>query len=996
MQVRRPVKTLARHIWFSLASFILATTAVHGQTIAGTVKDASGAVLPGVTVEASSPALIEKTRTVVTDGAGQYRIVSLSPGVYTVTFSLTGFNMFIREAIELTTDFTANVDAALRIGSLEESITVSGASPMVDLQSVTKQTVLTREVLDVLPTAHSIQAAGVLVPGVTTSSASSGGGRDVGGNTMLQQPGLNFRGTGQTIQRWDGFWLSNVQGTGTGGATSFYVNDSGAQELVYSTGADAIDMANPGLYVTMIPKDGGNTFRGTLFADFTHEPWSWSNLSDDLRARGITNVPKVIHISDFNPGLGGPVVRDKLWFYAAYRYQSLNSTIVDLYHDKNPAAHIYEEDLTQPARDNGTIPNTAVRLTWQASARDKVQFWFTNQNKKRHNFSLLTGHTPDARAIQTTPYAQATTLKWTRTQTSKLLFEAGMAAGHTLYIEHYKPHVGVCNLDECPASVYAITDIANGKSYSAYPPGYSEHGGDMQNGRISTTYVTGSHTATAGFMLGHGVSPNPVRNSGDLTMNFDNGVPQSVVLRIPRDSSNSYFPDLGIYVQDRFTFKRATLSGALRYDYYVGRVEDGTLPASRWNPSQFFPGFKVQTWKDLSPRLGIAYDLFGDGKTAIKANISRYVNAEGVSTAQANNPQDTIGLTDTRTWRDLNGDFTIYNPDGSVQNDELGSTSNQNFGKVIPTTTTTDPATLNGWNARGSTVEWQIVAQHQLTPTVAINGGYYLRYLGNQRATDNTRITNADFDGPFCINAPSHADLPGGGSYPVCGLYDIKAASRPLVQNNVTFARNFGDVTDQFQGFDFGVTGRFSTRTFVQGGVNAQKRVYDTCAMPAQVGSTTLQVDSPESRFCRQVSPYRPDLKFQASHTLPFDIVVSGAFQFSPGPEVTATWNAPNSIISAALGRNLSAGATATKAVSLIEPGTLYTDSLTQLDLRVAKRLTIGRYRLRGDINLYNVFNTDFASAVNTTFSTTAANQFLRPTGVLQGRLFKIGGQIEF
>ncbi len=990
------MKGLARHTFSAVISMFLVTTAAQAQTIAGTVTDPTGAVMPGVMVEASSPALIEKSRTAVTDGSGQYRIVSLSPGTYSVTFTLQGFSTHRREGIALTTDFTANVDAVLRVGSLEESITVSGASPMVDLQSVTKQTVLTREVLDVLPTAHSIQAAGVLVPGVTTSSASSGGGRDVGGNTMLQQPGLNFRGTGQTIQRWDGFWLSNVQGTGTGGATSFYVNDAGAQELVFSTGADAIDMANPGLYVNMIPKDGGNTFRGTLFADFTHEPWSWSNLSDDLRARGITNVPKVMHISDFNPGLGGPVLRDRLWFYAAYRYQALDSTIVDLYHDKNPAPYIYEEDLTSPARDNGKIPNQSARLTWQAGGKDKVQFWFTNQNKYRANFSLQVGHTPDARAVQKTPYAQATTVKWTRTQTSRLLFEAGVAAGHTLYIEHYKPHVGACNMDACPATVYAITDIANGKSFNAYAPGYSEHGGDMQNGRLAATYVTGSHSLTGGVMLGHGVSPNPVRNSGDLTMNFNNGVPQSVVLRIPRDSSNSYFPDLGVYVQDRWTFRRATVSGAVRYDYYVGRVEDGTLPASRWNPSQFFPGFKVQTWHDLSPRLGVAYDLFGNGRTAIKANISRYVNAEGVSTAQANNPQDTIGLTDTRTWRDLNGDFTIYNPDGSVQFAELGPTSNQNFGKVIPSTTTTDPATLNGWNARGATIEWQLVAQHQLTPTLAVNGGYYLRYLGNLRATDNTLVTAADYDGPFCINAPSHADLPGGGGNQVCGLYDISAAARPRVQNNVTFARSFGDVTDRYQGFDLGVTGRFGRGTFVQGGLNAQRRVYDTCTTPLQTGSTTLQVDSPESRFCRQLTPYRPDIKFQVSHTLPWDVIVSGAAQLSSGPEVTAIWNAPNSIIAPALGRNLSAGATATKQVSLIEPGTLYADSLTQLDLRVSKRVNLGRYRLRGDINLYNVFNTDFASAVNTNFSTTAANQFLRPTGVLQGRLFKIGGQIEF
>ena len=137
---------------------------------------------------------------------------------------------------------------------------------------------------------------------------------------------------------------------------------------------------------------------------------------------------------------------------------------------------------------------------------------------------------------------------------------------------------------------------------------------------------------------------------------------------------------------------------------------DGTLPASRWNQAQFFPGFGVQAWKDFSPRVGVAYDLFGNGKTALKWNIARFVAADGVSTAAANNPQTTVGRTDVRTWNDLNGDYTIYNADGSLQASELGPTTNVNFGKVIPSTNTQDPRTLNGFNARGSSIGGQAVA----------------------------------------------------------------------------------------------------------------------------------------------------------------------------------------------------------------------------------------------------------------------------------------------
>ncbi|HUR33345.1 MAG TPA: carboxypeptidase regulatory-like domain-containing protein [Vicinamibacterales bacterium] len=980
---------------------LLSAASLHAQTIAGVVRDDSGAVMPGVTVEASSPALIEKTRSAVTDGTGQYKIVNLSPGTYTVVFSLTGFSSVKRENIQLSTDFTASINAQLKVGSLEETITVSGASPLVDVQSTTKQTVLTREVLDGLPTPRSIQAAGVLIPGVTMS-ATVGGGRDVGGSTKLQQPGLTFHGNGQTIQRWDGFWLSNVQGTGTGGATSFYVNDSGAQELVYSTGAEAMDMATAGLYVNMIPKDGGNRFSGVLFADFTKSGWQSDNLTDALKSRGLTNVSKIKHISDFNPGIGGPIRKDSIWFYAAYRYEAIDQTVVDSYYDKNPSPYLYEADLSQPGRDNGKIPNQSVRVTWQFSSKDKVQGWFTNQNKYRSHYNISASRTPDATSLQNTPYAQAMTLKWTRTQTSRLLLEGGVARGRTLYQELYQPNViGDPSKSTDKAFVqalktYSITDQANGKVFGAYDNGYSGHGGNMENGRLQATYVTGSHEVKGGVMLGHGMSPSPTWWSGDITMTFNAGLPQSVTMRIPSETRNGYFPDLGIYAQDRWRFRRATLTGGLRYDYYVGRVLDGTLPSSRWNPDRFFPGFTVQKWKDFSPRVGVAYDLFGNGKTALKWNIARYVAADGVSTAAANNPQTTVGRTDTRTWTDTNGDFTIYNTDGSLQANELGPTTNVNFGKVVPSTNTQDPATLNGFDSRGSSIEWQAVVQHALLPRVALTADYYFRYNGNQTVTDNTLLTAADYDGPFCVTAPMNKDLPNGGGYQVCGLYDVKVASRSLQQNNTTFARNFGGIVDHYMGFDLTMSARLSGGGTIQGGLNAQKRVYDTCNASILSGTTVSQADSPEKPFCHQELPYRPDFKMLAAYNLPLNFSISGTVQVSSGPMIIATWAAPNSLIAPALGRNLAAGATATKSIQLIEPGTLYAGYQNQIDLRLSRRMRIGRYSARLDANVYNVLNNAYANSINTTFSTSAASQFMRPTAVLAGRLFKIGGQIEF
>jgi hypothetical protein len=538
--------------------------------------------------------------------------------------------------------------------------------------------------------------------------------------------------------------------------------------------------------------------------------------------------------------------------------------------------------------------------------------------------------------------------------------------------------------------VFSITDSATGKVFAAHPDGYTGHGGLMQGVRFAATYVTGSHAFLSGMYVGHASSPRPQWFTADMTATFNSGATESVTLQIPIHAIDGYYPDLQLFVQDRWTFKRATLTGGIRYDYFVGQVRDGTLPPSRWNEETFFPGFAVQHWKDISPRIGVAYDLFGDGQTAVKASVVRYVASESVSFAGRANPQRAIGIEDERTWNDRNGDFHIYNEDGSVQFQELGPSSNRNFGQIIPSTSTQDAALRNGFNSRGSTNEWQVVMQHQLTPTVALNGGYYFRWIGNQVATDNTLITNADFDGPFCVNAPQHPDLPGGGGYPVCGLYDIKPQARGLVQNHETLARRLGDGTgiiDHIDGFDVGINARLSASTTIRGGVEANRRRLNDCA---------VAVDDPQAQFCNETTPFRPNAKLQVLHTFPWGIQASMAYQNQQGAAITARFSAPASLIVPALGRPLAAGANARKTIELIEPGTLYGKRLNQFDVRMGKLVTVGRYRLRGDVNVYNLFNSDYTPTVNTTFSTAATSQYLRATNVLQGRTIKLSGQIDF
>jgi hypothetical protein len=1027
------MRTFASRIIVVVALLALAPTLASAQTssIAGIVRDSSGAILPGVTVEASSPALIEKVRSATTDGSGQYKIVNLRPGTYSLSFTLPGFNVYRRDGVELTSDFTATINADMKVGAVEETITVAAESPVVDVSNITTRTVMTRDVLDTIPTGRNIQAVGIMIPG--TNIALGGGAavsRDVGGSGGLQQSPLTLRGSNDAVQTVEGMRLNNL--CANGAYSGVYWNDGSFQELSYVTGADSAEMAQGGVRINMIPRDGGNQFRGTVFGNFTQGPWQASNLRSNLRgdltfnpANVITNVSVIKKIWDFNPSIGGPIVRDRAWFYATFRHWGVNKTTADSFYDADPAPFRYQADPSRPGIDDGHIVSRAGRVMWQVSSKDKLSYYHDDQRKYRNHWGISANISPEASAIQVTPTSFVSVAKWTRTQTNRLLFDVGFAMYDQEYTELYQPEVtGVNNAFDMAAiaasKVYSITDSSNGKIFAAWNAP-ADHFSILRQYSASMSYVTGSHAFKVGGALGEGPRRTVERFTGDLTMTFSSGVPQSVTLRTPLDQREGIKHDIGLYAQDKWTIGRATITGGLRYDDFVGQVLDEDLPEGRWNPAAHFAGFQVQHWKDLSPRLGVAYDLFGTGKTAVKASAARYVNGEMVGTASTNNPETTIGRTDTRVWRDLNGDFTIFNADGSVQSLELGATTNANFGKLVPATTTTDPKVLNGWGVRPYNWEYTASIQHELMPRVSLNAGYYRRSYGNLNIIDNLLTDNNSYDGPFCVTAPVDANLPNGGGYQVCGLYDIKSAFSGKVQNVRKLASDVGGVTDVYTGFDVTINARLAHGTVIQGGINAQKRHYDTCNAPTEstVPGVTLalgpylgqvagagnsqQIDNPERQFCNQTYPFRPDFKLLGSHRLPGDVQISGTVQFIRGvqnplqPSILAEWPVPNAVIAApgALGRSLTSGAT--KTVRLIEPGTRYGDqNVVQLDLRASKRFKVNRVGFRVDADLYNVFNDNWAYTVNNTFSTAATAAWLRPTNVLQGRFFKLGGQFDF
>src|SRR6478609_5845580 len=373
----------------ALLTLVLTPVIASAQTstITGTVKDASGGVLPGVTVEASSSVLIEKSRSAVTSGAGTYSILSLRPGTYTVKFELPGFSTVVREGVVLTSDFTATINADLKVGALEETLTVTGESPIVDTSNITQRVVMTAEVRDALPTGRNIQAVGIMIPGTTLALGGGALSRDVGGSGNLQQSPLQYRGSGDTVQTIEGLRLNNL--CAQGAYSGVYWNDASFEEFSYVTGADSAEMGQGGMRVNMVPRDGGNSFHGSVYGNYSPSAWasdncgssgigqpcSGKNLTGDTTFNKtnnfLTNVSQLTKNYDSNAGVGGPIVRDRAWFYGTFRYLGVNKTVVDSFYNLNaqvPGKFTpYVPDTSRPGIDDGHIRSFAGRVKFQVS-----------------------------------------------------------------------------------------------------------------------------------------------------------------------------------------------------------------------------------------------------------------------------------------------------------------------------------------------------------------------------------------------------------------------------------------------------------------------------------------------------------------------------------------------------------------------------------------------------------------------------------------------------
>jgi hypothetical protein len=340
-----------------LALGLPALALAQASGIAGVVRDSSGAVMPGVTVEASSPALIERVRSVTTDERGQYKIVDLRPGTYMVTFTLPGFATVKREGIDLPATFTATVNADLRVGALEETVTVSGASPIVDTQTVLRRQVVNKDTIDAMPTSKNWSTIGVMTVGVSSNQ------NDVGGSAGEHQNQLKAHGGSfnDRIVQLDGIMNANMACNYS--CTGLSTNDQSTQELSYEFGAISAEVAGGGVRVNIIPKDGGNRFSGSAFLNFANDKLQGGNVDDTQRSQGITTADSILKIYDASGAFGGPLKKDSLWFWTAHRYWGYEQIRTNTFYESNQSTFVFTPDLTRPGTETQRNASNDIRLT---------------------------------------------------------------------------------------------------------------------------------------------------------------------------------------------------------------------------------------------------------------------------------------------------------------------------------------------------------------------------------------------------------------------------------------------------------------------------------------------------------------------------------------------------------------------------------------------------------------------------------------------------------
>jgi hypothetical protein len=963
-----------------IAALLILPAAARAQSaIAGVVRDASSAVLPGVTVEASSPALIEKARTATTDGVGVYRVENLPPGTYTVVFTLPGFTSVRREGLELPSSFTATVNAEMRLGGIEETVLVTGESPVVDVSSTSKTAVVDREMLDVLPTGRTAQTAGALIHTTVMGSV------DVGGSGSMAQNNQTTAGmaAGDMTVTLDGTQLNGFCGDGS---TQSYANPQNYEEIVFESSSAGADFSAGGIRQHLIPRRGGNTFSGSFGAFYMHPSWQGDAQTPELVAAGLPQGNKMDGLNDIEGGAGGKIIRDRFWYFGAIRRSVADRVVPNAYYaDGSPGVQI------------DRVQNYSLRLTGQLDRRNQLSGYYDWVVKDQ-----LLGIVPGidvgtvARPSKSTPYVQAQA-KWTSTVTSRLLVEVGATTYQAYRQTKYQPGVYKNYFTPEWYATANRTDTTRGTQTTAAAAGHYILEPVRRFVQGSMAYVTGSHNMKFGVQNNFGYSVDGTERNADLNQRYQNGVPVQVqIYNTPVRTRIEMNQNVGLYAQDSWTLKRVTLNAGIRWESYqasIGRQQSGE---GRFVPARDFPGEALPKWTGWAPRFGAVYNLFGDGKTALKFSVNKFQAAATAGLADVLNPvreQNVI-----IAWNDLDRDDIADGERGCVYltpGCEINLAQVPlNFGVTTagcstiytPTSVPCGTDQVSTETKRGTSWHYNVSIQHELLPRVSVTAGYVRADFYNHRAYQNILQSFADY-------TPVQIANPLDGS--AITMYNVSREKLNQVRN-VLIPRPERERWNN--SFDAGFNARLGGGLTIFGGMLVHQTLEVNCDAKDNP-NLLLYCDQSQNGL-----PWLNQFKVAGVVPLPAGVIVSAAYQnyiryMSTGG---AVWQiTPNTRYAATCkgacvpGALVNPGQTvASLNVPLEAPSTRLSERINQLDITVGRPISVGKARVQPELAIFNALNCLAVYGLRSlNYDSTT---FLQPSTVVQPRLFRVGLQVKW
>ncbi|HYL34313.1 MAG TPA: TonB-dependent receptor, partial [Bryobacteraceae bacterium] len=994
------------------------------STISGQVRDSSGAVMAGVTVEAASPALIERSRTVTTDGEGRYAVVDVRPGPYTMTFTMSGFSQ-VKQQVDVPSNVTVPVDASMQVGAVGQTVEVQAQVATVDVENVAHPEVLSRSDMDALPTARNMQSIGSYVPGVHLNNP------DVGGTQQIEQTYMSTHGNppGRDTYLLDGMRVNTMQ---LDGYIQIYIDNEVLQESTYQTSNVTAEVQAGGVYTNLIPKDGGNDFHGALFLGYTPAQFVGSNITQGLIARGVTGQSAVNRIEDFDGSVGGPILKDKLWFLLGGRKQLTFIQAANSFYLNG-----------QPGIERSYIYTGDLRLTYQLNSKNKfaamwIRDWKTKENDVVTDAGGYSDVNPAVSTLERMPkmyYILQT--RWTGTLTPKLILQSGLSLTKLDYNINDHPGQQLTPFSQAWYAGASELDLGRlTRSVSQNVQTFAKYDRFVWN--ATGAYITGSHQIKFGVSDDWGIDQLNNLANGDANYNYLNGVPLSITAyNTPTYQKFRLKSDLGIYGVDTWHIKRLAITGGLRWEYLNNFIEKQSAPAGRFVGPRQFPQVDCGTVKGLScfknwaPRLGVIYDVFGNHKTAVKAGVGKYDTPIVTSNLNAFNPMYTASQ--SIPW--LNAPTTACETDGKTPGcipagttfgtGDIGPNPNPRFGLL-------NNISIDPNFHREYQWEYSIGVQHEIRQGLTLNFGWN---------------RTADYQQPLLINyaVPPSAYTPFQIANPLDGsaltVYNLQPAYFGLVpelhETNApqSLRRNV------YNGFETSVSGRLPHGAFIFAGWTLENQTDVACDINTSFAGSALN-DPNSLHFCDQTGglyqnlgkisgvPWRNEFKLQGNLPIKWGFEVNASVYSDP--VYSAQYSTPNAAGLTAFSAqefgfktvnwSITPGTRYPKdcncpdpgglvdpglkqgsaLIQLIPPGSRLTPRLTQFDMGARRVFHIHeRFTILPEIQVFNILNASTVLQESETLGPTVKPYLPgapggTPSVILNPRMFRLSLQFKF